>query len=608
MPGIVGIIGNGNMKESPFALQQMLKCMMHETSYTSGTYINRQVGLCVGWVNHAGSFSDCMPVWNETKDICLIFYGENFDDKSQIDNLRVRGHEFDSENASYLVHLYEELGLNFIERLNGWFNGVLLDLRNKIIVVFNDRFGFSRIYYHENADGFYFSSEAKSILKVLPELRLLDLTSLGETFSCGCVLQNRTLFRNISLLPGGSRWIFNDMREIRKDSYFDYKVWEQQPLLSSAEYYQKLKETFAHILPRYFQGKRRLALSLTGGLDSRMIMAWANRSPGSLPCFTFGGIYRDCADVYIAREVAKICQQPYQIIPVGQEFLTQFPVLAEKTVYVTDGAMDVSGSTDLFVNRLAKEIAPVRLTGNYGGEILRSLVAFKPAWLSEDLFEQNFKKLVRMAAQTYRSELGNRRLSFVAFKQVPWHHYSRMALEMTQLTLRSPYLDNDLVALMFRAPAELATSTDIALRLIADGNPDLGKIDTDRGVLYQSLPVVTKLKHLYQQFTFKAEYAYDYGMPQWLAGIDHMVSPLHVERLFLGRHKFFHFRVWYRDHLSQYLKDILLDSRTLSRPYLNGRHLEEIVRDHTDGRRNYTSEIHRILTSELIQRTLIEQK
>ncbi|MCK5232283.1 MAG: hypothetical protein KAR13_18575, partial [Desulfobulbaceae bacterium] len=99
-----------------------------------------------------------------------------------------------------------------------------------------------------------------------------------------------------------------------------------------------------------------------------------------------------------------------------------------------------------------------------------------------------------------------------------------------------------------------------------------------------------------------------YGMPQWLAGIDYMLAPLHLEKLFLGRHKFYHFRVWYRDRLYQYLKDILLDSRTRTRSYLDGRRLEKIVLSHIGGKRNYTTEINKVLTAELIQRQLIEMK
>jgi asparagine synthase (glutamine-hydrolysing) len=106
---------------------------------------------------------------------------------------------------------------------------------------------------------------------------------------------------------------------------------------------------------------------------------------------------------------------------------------------------------------------------------------------------------------------------------------------------------------------------------------------------------------------FKAEYAYDYGMPHWLARVDHLFAKRHLERIFLGRHKFYHFRIWYRDELSKYVQNVLLDPRTLNRPYLQGSCLEEMVNSHISGQRNYTEEINWLLTSELIQRQLIEQ-
>ena len=110
----------------------------------------------------------------------------------------------------------------------------------------------------------------------------------------------------------------------------------------------------------------------------------------------------------------------------------------------------------------------------------------------------------------------------------------------------------------------------------------------------------------FQAFTFKAEYAYDYGMPPSLARIDHLFSSFHLERLFLGRHKFSHFRVWYRDALAQYIRDMLLDQRTLSRPYLQPNGLEAIVRGHLKGDRNYTTEIHRLLSLELMHRLFLD--
>jgi asparagine synthase (glutamine-hydrolysing) len=473
-------------------------------------------------------------------------------------------------------------------------------------LLFNDRYGLNRIYYHECKEGLYFSSEAKSLLKVLPELRHFNYDSFGETFSFGCVLQNRTLFKGIYLLPGGSLWKCSPGQNIQKGSYFRQSIWENQELLGETEYYTKLRETWSRILPRYLRGKERVAISLTGGKDTRMIMAWLRSAPNALPCYTFGGLYRDCEDVKLARQIAKICQQSHQVIRIDRTFFKEFPNLAEKTVYLTDGIMDVSGSAELFVNRVARQIAPIRLTGNYGQEILYSSIAFKPVCWDSGILEKEFQRLTEHAANTYYSELLDNRLSFVAFKQVPWHHYSRLSLELSQITPRSPYLDNELVSLAFRAPRELVKCIEIQLRLVMDGNQALGKVITDRGVLYKPIPLFNKINRLSKEFTFKAEYAYDYGMPRLLVRIDHMFKHFHLEKVFLGRHKFCHFRIWYRDELSGYLKEILLDRRSITRGYLNGRRLENMVMDHIKGIRNYTSDIHRILTAELIQRHFID--
>ena len=69
----------------------------------------------------------------------------------------------------------------------------------------------------------------------------------------------------------------------------------------------------------------------------------------------------------------------------------------------------------------------------------------------------------------------------------------------------------------------------------------------------------------------------------------------------------YHFRVWYRDQLAPYLKEILLDSRTRQRSYLKGEVLLDMVNTHVNGRQNWTREIHRVLSLELLQRQLIER-
>jgi asparagine synthase (glutamine-hydrolysing) len=605
MPGIAGIIRRDpNAPASASALECMIKSMQHEAFYTSGTYSNPRLGVDAGWVCHRGSFADCLPVWNETRDICLLFAGENFMDAGQAAHLQKNGHQFRADNATALIHLYEEKGIAFLRELNGWFSGLLIDLRQSKVVLFNDRYGLGRVYVHETKEALYFASEAKALLKVLPATRQLNNAAFGQFFSFGCVVGNDTLFSGISLLPGAAQWELAPGRDIRKEVYFAKSEWENQAPLSEEDYYTQLRETFARILPRYLQANETVGVSLTGGLDSRMIMAWANGN--KFPCYTFGGIYRDCADVKIARRIAAACRQSFDVIRVDGDFLSQFPALAEKTVHVTDGAMDVSGAVELFVNRQARNFGPIRLTGNYGSEVLRGNVAFKPMKLDHSVFDPAFAGSIRQAAQTYAGIAQDHRSSFVLFKQTPWHHYARLAVEQSQLILRTPYLDNELTRLVYRAPGATAASAGPSMRLVADGNPDLTRFATDRAVSWQPDPLFGRARNLYQQFTVKAEYAYDYGMPQWLTQVDRVLSPLQLERLFLGRHKFYHFRVWYRRQLAGYVRDVLLDRRTLERPYLCADSVRQAVAAHVEGRGNFTLEIHRLLAGELIQRTLIE--
>ena len=83
-------------------------------------------------------------------------------------------------------------------------------------------------------------------------------------------------------------------------------------------------------------------------------------------------------------------------------------------------------------------------------------------------------------------------------------------------------------------------------------------------------------------------------------------SSADLERLFLGRHKFLHFRLWYSKQLAEYVRQMLLDPLTLSRPYLQKKTVETIVADHLKGTRNYTSAIHKLLTLELIHRLFLD--
>ncbi|MGD0123920.1 MAG: asparagine synthase-related protein [Terriglobia bacterium] len=602
MPGIVGLITKLPRAKAECELHEMLRSLCHEPFYSSGTWVDSTQGVYVGWVTRQGSFADGMPLHNEAGDRTLVFSGEEIPHPGILTALRERGHAFAPEGSSYLVHRYEE-EQDFPKGLNGRFHGLAADGRRGTALLFNDRYGLQRLYYHEAKEAFYFAAEAKAILKVCPQLRTIEPRGLGEFFVCGCVLDNRTIFPGVYLLPPGSAWLFRNGRIENKGSYFEPREWEEQEPLQPEEYYARVRDSFVDSLPRYFNGPERVGVSLTGGLDTRIIMAWRKAPPGTLPCYTFGSMYRDNQDVRLARKVARICGQPHQTITTGEEFLSRFPHYAERTTYLTDGCVDLSRSPDLFVNERVREIAPIRIVGTYGSEILLRAVMFKAEEPATGLISSDLLPQIRTAKETYATACRAHPVTFVAFRQSPWHHFGVLGLEQTQVAVRSPYLDNDLVKTAYCAPGPLAISEAVRVRLVQEGSTALARLRTDR-----SFGIGNFFSRGLLEFSFKAEYAYDMGMPQWIAQLDHLFAPLHLERLWLGRHKVFHFRVWYRDQLAPYVREMLLDPRSLARPYLVPKVLQNLVDGHLRGNRNYTTEIHRLLTVELVHRLFLDSR
>ena len=343
------------------------------------------MGVYVGWAIRKNSFADGMPLHNEQGDVTLVFSGEEYPSSDTRRQLRERGHSVAVDGPSYLVHLYEE-DPAFPAGLNGMFHGLVSDRTRGTATLFNDRNGMHRICYHKSRDAFYFAAEAKAILAVRPELRTADPRSFGEFVACSCVLEDRTIFKGVHVLPAGSAWVFRNSFIESKNTYFHPRQWEEQAPLDSEGYYRELRGVLLRNLPRYFNGHEKVGMAITGGLDTRVILACHPASPGSIPCYTFGGMFRDCQDVRLARQITGLCQQPHEVIEVGDEFLNQFPRYAERSVYLTEGGVDVSRASDLYVSEKARQIAPVKVVGTYGSEILRHAVMFKPMVPQPEIF------------------------------------------------------------------------------------------------------------------------------------------------------------------------------------------------------------------------------
>jgi asparagine synthase (glutamine-hydrolysing) len=590
MPGIAGLISRQPPDVCRRLVEQMTASMQHEKFHVSSTYDAAELGVFAGSVSLEGSFADCQPLVNEAGDIALLVAGECFSD-----------HKTD-RNAAWLIDLYERSGEKFFETLNGLFSGLLIDRRRQKAFLFNDRYGFERLYYHERRDGFFFASEAKALLRVLPEVRAFDDEGLRQFLQYGCTLHWKSLFRHVGIVPGASLWAFTPDEKCKRDQYFSQASWESQPSEDDESFAGALGRALLRILPRYFESDRTTGISLTGGLDSRMIMACRPSFSRNLVSYTFAGPAGDTVDVRLASEVARTSGVPHHVLRLGHDFFTNFASLADRTVSITDGYLDVCGTHEIYLNREARELSPVRLTGNFGSEILRGTTTFKPLDLAPGLLHPDLRQALGKA-RVKPDEAAEDPTSFAAFGEIPWHLFGLARAGQSQVTTRIPYLDNDLVMVAFRAPKQLRKSASPALQVIRDGHSQLARIRTDSGLLPSSR-LSSILGALWYRPTFKIDYWRNVELPKSLWPLDIILSGLPLGASLVPRHRYLHYRRWFRSELADYLRERLTDSQVLRSHLWNAELLVHLAEDHISGRKNYLREITTVLTCSAIERLL----
>lgn len=604
MPGIAGIIRARPYEGMHQDLTLMVESMRHEQFYAGNQYLNPDAGIHLGWLSHPGSLGEYMPLISADKRVVLIVTGEHFSHVRR--PISANGTGTIAADLHDLLKVYEESEDKFLNSLNGWFCGIAINLNQRKVTLFNDRYGMGRIYLHEGKDEFLFASEAKSLLRIRPTLRAIDPTALAQSLRFNCVLGNKTLFKGISLLPPGSSWSFTGSAIPQRQTYFDYADWEGQAPLKREEFYEKFEQTISRVFPAYMEGAQPVALSLTAGLDTRAILASAREQRKALPCYTFGGNWGEILDIRTARKLAAMCKLPYEVITINEQFLQDFPSHAEKSVYISDGTHDASGAHDVFFNKIARTLAPIRLTGKFGSEVVRIRKLISSVDFPRHLLQSWFGKSLDEAPTFAQLSKRKHPLSRVVAEEIPWREYGRVVVEQSETILRTPYMDNELVKLMYQAPAELRTSRDLQARYVIDKSRDLAAFSTDLGSIGYGKPLTSKITAVPLWALFKLEYIYLYPLPHWLTWIDRKLEKLRPERLFAGRQKYEAYRIWLKTRFAGFVQDTLLSPTARCTDFFEKTALEKVVKGHTAGTHNYLHELNKMLTVELIYSSLLK--
>jgi len=296
MSGITGYINNTE-KSSATLLDNMSKLMQ----FTMRDCIDKWSDDClaISRVHHGVINSEPQPIFNEDKSLFIVMEGEVFDYKKQKLKLINNGHKFKFENndAEYCLHLYEEMGKGAFQGLNGSFCIIIFNLITQELLLVNDRFSSRPMFYYlTNKSTLLFSTQLSTILKSSEIPRELNIKSIFEFFTFQKVLGTKTFYKDINMLPPATVLCYRN----GNISFIYYWKMKYKKEKHPEEYYvNKLVGAIKKSVKRKTQGNYRLGLLLSGGLDSRTVLASSNKK---MVCFTIGDF--ENREVKIAKKIA----------------------------------------------------------------------------------------------------------------------------------------------------------------------------------------------------------------------------------------------------------------------------------------------------------------
>jgi asparagine synthase (glutamine-hydrolysing) len=201
MCGIAGFTGPHNRT----TLEVMTECLRHRGPDAVGYWEGAGVSLGMRRLAIIDVATGQQPVFNEDRTIAVVFNGEIYNYVELREALQQSGHRFstDHSDTEVIVHLYEDLGLDFLHELNGMFAIALWDARRRQLVLARDRLGIKPLYFARIPDGVAFGSEPKALLEHPAVSRAPDLTAIHHYLSLKNVPAPWSAFRDIEQLRSG---------------------------------------------------------------------------------------------------------------------------------------------------------------------------------------------------------------------------------------------------------------------------------------------------------------------------------------------------------------------------------------------------------------------
>lgn len=305
MCGICGII-NKNGKAVDFKiLKEMNQKLLHRGPDDEGYFVKENIAVAMRRLSIIDINTGHQPIFNEDNTIGIVFNGEIYNFLELKEELQKKGHIFKtSSDTEVIVHLYEEEGEEFVEKLRGMFAFAIVDMKGRKLILARDRFGKKPLYYFEDPEVFVFSSELNSLIAHPRVKKEINLEAVNIYLTLQYIPSPHTIYKGISKLkPAHILTLnFDGKRSIKR-------YWELEKKTLNIEF-DEAKEMLRKLL---FDAVRirmiadvEIGAFLSGGIDSSIVVGIMSQiSTKPLKTFSIGFKEKDFSELDYAKKIAE---------------------------------------------------------------------------------------------------------------------------------------------------------------------------------------------------------------------------------------------------------------------------------------------------------------
>jgi asparagine synthase (glutamine-hydrolysing) len=360
---------DGRDRPDPAVLEAMNSAIVHRGPDSDGMLLDGPAALAMRRLSIIDLAGGDQPIGNEDGSLQVIQNGEIYNYRELAEDLRHSGHRFSTHSdTEVIVHLYEQHGMGFAERLRGMFGIAIWDKPNQRLVLARDRYGIKPLYYRVGGGMLSFASELKSLLRQPDFSRDVDLGALEAYLAMNYVPAPLTIFEAASKLPPGHLLIAED-GQVRVQQYAAPRPVDASEVRqeSTEELEAELRDRLRDSVRAHLVADVPVGVLLSGGIDSGTLTALASEvSDAPINTFTIAFTERGFSEASEAQLVAERFGTNHHELTVEPDAVELLPKVVES---FDEPFADDSALPTYLVSQLAAEHVKVVLSGEGGDEL-----------------------------------------------------------------------------------------------------------------------------------------------------------------------------------------------------------------------------------------------